>query len=87
MSSAAQRAGKCTAEDLQRLWSLLVKALLNGLEHPPPGGPKATFLEVVRAFLKDNKMISENSPSGATPGGLAEMLRELERRGPNNADG
>ncbi len=70
--------GKASEDALWKLHSLLLKALLDGLENPPPGGCRPTFLEVARAFAKDNGIISEGGTTGRSS--LADQLRELSRQ-------
>lgn len=63
--------GPATADEMQELHRALLNALLWTMRNTPPSKLKATTLEVLRAFLKDNHV---NVPSQDTRG----LLRGLE---------
>lgn len=66
--------GPATADEMQELHRALLNALLWVMRNKHPSEIRATTLDVIRAFLKDNRV---NVPSQGT-GGLLRGLESLQ---------
>lgn len=76
MSKAATR------EQMEELHKLVLETMLDYLKTTPPAKRRGSMLEVIRAFLKDNRIHATTSPDSLRSG--LERLQYLQLPFPGN---